>query len=126
MRCRPDETLWEGGTFSLRLEFTEEYPDKPPDVRFLTKMFHPNIYADGKICLDILQKEWSPLLDIGAVLQSIQSLLNDPNPDSPANSEAARFFVEEPLKYQKLVRLCVEDSWIAGRGESLGAKAAAD
>lgn len=39
----------------LSLEFTEEYPNKPPTVKFISKMFHPNVYADGSICLDILQ-----------------------------------------------------------------------
>ena len=39
---RPDDTPWEGGTFKLTLEFTEDYPNKPPVVKFVTKMFHPN------------------------------------------------------------------------------------
>ena len=39
----------------FQMEFSEEYPNKPPVVKFLSKMFHPNIYADGGICLDILQ-----------------------------------------------------------------------
>ena len=38
----PDDTPWEGGTFSLILEMTEEYPNKPPKVRFVSKVFHPN------------------------------------------------------------------------------------
>ena len=49
-------------------EFSEEYPNKPPKVKFVTKMFHPNIYADGQICLDILQNQWSPIYDISAIL----------------------------------------------------------
>lgn len=48
----PEKTIWEGGLFELELEFPVEYPAKPPRIRFLTKMFHPNIYNDGKICLD--------------------------------------------------------------------------
>jgi len=39
---RPDETPWEGGTFKMQIHFTEDYPNKPPKVKFITKMFHPN------------------------------------------------------------------------------------
>lgn len=108
----PDDTPWEGGTFKLILEFTEDYPNKAPQVRFLTKMFHPNIYADGQICLDILQNQWSPIYDISAILTSIQSLLCDPNPASPANSEASRLFNENRREYNRRVREIVEQSWV--------------
>mmetsp|Transcript_2257 Transcript_2257/g.3598 ORF Transcript_2257/g.3598 Transcript_2257/m.3598 type:complete len:152 (-) Transcript_2257:362-817(-) len=107
----PEDTPWEGGTFKLSLEFSEEFPNKAPQVRFLTKMFHPNIYNDGTICLDILQNQWSPIYDIQAILTSIQSLLCDPNPNSPANSEAARMYVDNPREYNRRVRQIVEDSW---------------
>jgi len=95
----------------LTLEFTEEYPSKPPAVRFLTPMFHPNIYSDGKICLDILQNQWSPTYDITAVLTSIQSLLSDPNPASPANAEASQLFDRDRREYNRRVREVVEASW---------------
>jgi len=108
----PDDTSWEGGTFKLVLEFTEDYPNKAPHVRFLTKMFHPNIYNDGQICLDILQNLWSPIYDISAILTSIQSLLCDPNPASPANSEASKLFSENRREYNRRVRAIVEDSWV--------------
>ncbi|KAG2595204.1 hypothetical protein PVAP13_5KG059287 [Panicum virgatum] len=109
----PDDTPWDGGTFKLTLQFTEEYPNKPPTVRFVSRMFHPNIYADGSICLDILQNQWSPIYDVAAILTSIQSLLCDPNPNSPANSEAARMFSENKREYNRKVREVVEQSWTA-------------
>eukprot|EP01091_Cochliopodium_minus_P018511 TRINITY_DN7532_c0_g1_i1.p1 TRINITY_DN7532_c0_g1~~TRINITY_DN7532_c0_g1_i1.p1 ORF type:complete len:169 (+),score=42.78 TRINITY_DN7532_c0_g1_i1:25-531(+) len=107
----PEETTWEGGTFKLSMEFTEEYPNKAPKVLFLSEMFHPNIYKDGSICLDILQNKWSPIFDISAILTSIRSLLPDPNPNSPANAEAARLFVENKREYNKKVQEKVELSW---------------
>ena len=72
----PDDTEWESGVFRLRLEFKDTFPQEPPKVQFLTKMFHPNIYTDGSICLDILQNRWSPTYDVAAILTSIQSLVS--------------------------------------------------
>ena len=99
-------------TSNNRIEFTSEYPNKPPIFKFQTKMFHPNIYKDGKICLDILQNKWSPGFNISAVLTSIQSLLPDPNPDSPANPEASNMFTDDSEGYAERVRACVEESWV--------------
>merc|ERR1712217_949913 len=95
----------------MGLTFTEEYPNKPPSVVFQTKMFHPNIYNNGHICLDILQHNWSPIYDIAAILTSIQSLLTDPNPNSPANVEAAKLYQENRREYEKRVAQIVEESW---------------
>ncbi|KAJ3338395.1 Ubiquitin-conjugating enzyme E2 2 [Gonapodya sp. JEL0774] len=109
----PEETPFEDGTFKLVLQFDESYPTKPPHVRFVTKMFHPNVYANGDLCLDILQNRWSPTYDVAAILTSIQSLLHDPNPASPANAEAARLFVENRKDYNRRVRETVEESWMS-------------
>ncbi|PAA87844.1 hypothetical protein BOX15_Mlig031575g1 [Macrostomum lignano] len=109
----PQDTPFEDGTFQLSMEFSEEYPNKPPVVRFLSKMFHPNVYADGSICLDILQTKWSPTYDVSAILTSIQSLLDEPNPNSPANSVAAGLYQENKREYEKRVKAIVEESWSA-------------
>ena len=94
-------------------------------------MFHPNVYADGGekllsiarlklverfdpflgICLDILQNRWSPTYDVSAILTSIQSLLDEPNPNSPANSVAAQLYQENRREYEKRVAAVVEQSW---------------
>ena len=95
----PEKSIWEGGVFKLKLKFTEDYPNQAPEVRFVTQMYHPNIYADGAICLDILQNNWSPIYDVAAILTSIQSLLPDPNPNSPANKEAAALFTDDKDEY---------------------------
>jgi len=69
------------------------------------------VYANGAICLDILQNQWSPIYDIAAILTSIQSLLTDPNPNSPANVEAAKLYQENRREYDRKVMEVVEGSW---------------
>jgi ubiquitin-conjugating enzyme E2 A len=106
------ETPFEDGTFKLLLHFDESYPNKPPTVKFLSRMFHPNVYANGELCLDILQNRWSPTYDVAAILTSIQSLLHDPNPNSPANAEAAQLYRENMKEYVRRVKGTVEESWL--------------
>jgi hypothetical protein len=74
-------------------------------------MFHPNVYNNGELCLDILQNRWSPTYDVAAILTSVQSLLHDPNVNSPANAEAAQLYRDNLKEYVKRVRATVEDSW---------------
>ena len=77
------------GVYKLELFLPEEYPMCPPKVRFMTKIYHPNVDRLGRICLDILKDKWSPALQIRTVLISIQALMSAPNPDDPLNNEAA-------------------------------------
>ncbi|KAK7605769.1 putative ubiquitin conjugating enzyme [Phyllosticta paracitricarpa] len=107
----PADTPFEDGTFRLVMHFEEAYPNKPPGVKFISQMFHPNVYATGELCLDILQNRWSPTYDVAAILTSIQSLLNDPNTSSPANVEASNLYKDNKREYIKRVRETVEKSW---------------
>ena len=68
----PADTPFEDGTFRLVMHFEEAYPNKPPGVKFISQMFHPNVYGTGELCLDILQNRWSPTYDVAAILTSIQ------------------------------------------------------
>lgn len=82
-------TVYEGYTFKLSLKFPTSYPFEAPQVTFATPCFHPNVDQYGNICLDILKEKWSAAYNVRTVLLSIQSLLGDPNLDSPLNGQAA-------------------------------------
>ncbi|KAL9975361.1 hypothetical protein ACROYT_G012516 [Oculina patagonica] len=82
-------TVYDGKEYKLTLEFPSTYPQKPPVVKFKTPCYHPNVDQQGNICLDILKESWSSLYDVRTILLSIQSLLGEPNNESPLNADAA-------------------------------------
>lgn len=88
----PEGSPFEGGLFKLELFLPEDYPMSAPKVRFITKIYHPNIDRLGRICLDILKDKWSPALQIRTVLLSIQALLSAPNPDDPLANDVAELW----------------------------------
>lgn len=104
----PSDSAYEGGLFRLELFLPADYPMAPPKVRFLTKIYHPNIDKLGRICLDILKDKWSPALQIRTVLLSIQALLSAPNPDDPLDNGVA-----EQWKTNEKTAIATAKEWTA-------------
>ena len=94
--------VYEGLVYKLSLTFPNGYPFTAPTVKFVTPCFHPNVDTYGNICLDILKDKWSALYDVRTILLSIQSLLGDPNNDSPLNVQAAQLWLDQ-VAYKKLL-----------------------
>ncbi|PWA51754.1 Ubiquitin-conjugating enzyme, active site-containing protein [Artemisia annua] len=97
------DTVFEGTEYKLSLSFPNDYPFKPPKVKFETGCFHPNVDVFGTICLDILQDKWSSAYDVRTILISIQSLLGEPNTSSPLNNQAAALWSNQE-EYRKMVQ----------------------
>ena len=101
----PSESPYAGGIFNMEINFPTNYPFKPPKVKFITKIYHPNIcYKSGSVCVDILNLDWISSLSIRTVLLSISSLLNDPNTESPLNIRAAELYDSSREKFDNKAR----------------------
>ena len=117
----PEDTIYEGGFFKAILTFPPDFPQSPPEMKFITEMWHPNIYPDGKVCISILhnpgvdqfneqeraEERWRPVLGVEQILVSVISMLRDPNCDSPANIDAGVMLRKKPEEYKKKVRQLV-------------------
>ncbi|XP_041755744.2 ubiquitin-conjugating enzyme E2 G1-like [Coregonus clupeaformis] len=98
----PQDTLFEGVFFKAYLTFPYDYPLRPPKMKFINEIWHPNVAKNGDVCISILhepgedkfgyekpEERWLPIHTVETIIVSVISMLADPNSDSPANVDAA-------------------------------------
>ncbi|KRX06185.1 Ubiquitin-conjugating enzyme/RWD-like protein [Pseudocohnilembus persalinus] len=103
----PKDCPWEAGVYTLYMDFSQNYPLKPPKCQFKPVLPHPNVYPSGTVCLSILNEEedWKSSITIKQILLGIQKMLKDePNIDSPAQYEPCALYRKDPEQYRKKVR----------------------
>ncbi|XP_033744449.1 ubiquitin-conjugating enzyme E2 4-like [Pecten maximus] len=88
----PEDTPYAGGVFVLHLNFPTDYPFKSPKVKFHTKIYHPNINSNGDICVNTLDRKWSPKDTIDKVLSDVLSLFIEANADDPLVPQIASVY----------------------------------
>lgn len=133
-------SVWEGGIYHLKMEFPEDYPLAPPVCTFEPPIPHPNVYRNGRVCTSILTMTpsashqaanedvenaassnggghdisiacyWDPSLSISEILVSIQYLMCEPNPFSPAQAEALMTYVHDRETYDAEARRFARES----------------
>ncbi len=111
----PPETIYEDGIFKCQITFSNQYPNKPPEFKFISNLPHPNIYPDGKVCISILHEgidetnyediseRWNPSHNVNTIIMSIISILISPNIDSTANVDMSKLWRNDYNEYKKMI-----------------------
>ena len=106
----PIDTCYQGGIFDVDIIIPDDYPFKPPKMKFDTKIWHPNISSvTGAICLDILKNEWTPALTIRTALISLQALMCEPVPNDPQDAVVAKQYMSDIQLFNQTAKHWVEE-----------------
>lgn len=118
----PKDTLYEGGVFELLMKFPSDFPMSPPELKFISDFWHPNVYKEtGVVCISILHppgedelsgesasERWLPTQTVSTIILSVVSLLSAPNFSSPANVDAGVEWRTNPEGYGKKISRLVD------------------
>lgn len=105
----PPNTPYALGTFCLSFDF-KDYPFKPPIVKFITKVYHPNIKTDtGDICAGLLEEGWAPTLTAKHCINVIRNMMAHPELDHPLETEIAQQYIEHNKEFEKAALKCTKE-----------------
>ena len=98
----PAGTPYEGGTFIVNVDFSDNYPFKCPNMKFVTKIYHPNIKTEtGEICAEAIKNSWVPTLNAQFIIKMLVELISNPNGEAPQEPEIAREFLMNKATFNK-------------------------
>jgi len=116
LTIEPDEGTYRGGRFTFDFKISQGFPHEPPKVECKQKIYHPNIDAQGKVCLNILREDWKPVLNLNAVIVGLQFLFLEPNASDPLNREAADDLRNNREGFKRNVRTAMAGGSVRGVG----------
>jgi len=100
----PTGTPYENGTFELDIQIPKRYPFEPPNVKFVTPIYHPNIDTSGRICLDTLKLPpkgtWRPCLNLSTILMMVRVLMAEPGSEDPLMTDIWHEFKHDYVTYK--------------------------
>ncbi|XP_007644826.1 ubiquitin/ISG15-conjugating enzyme E2 L6 isoform X3 [Cricetulus griseus] len=101
-RVAKDQPPYHLKAFHLQIDFPRDYPLRPPTLKFITKIYHPNVREDGQVCLPLISIEnWKPSTKTCQVLEALNMLVGRPNPEEPVRLELADLLTQNPEMFKR-------------------------
>lgn len=104
----PSGTVYEGGVFFITMSIPEDYPFKPPTVRFKTRIYHPNIDSQGRVCVDLIASNWTATNTLYKVIEGILSLLYVCQPEDALVPAIGDMYINDHSEFVRMAKLWTE------------------
>ena len=76
----PGDSLYKDDVFTLTMDFSSDWPERPPKLKLLTPIFHPNMH-EGAVCIAVMTKDYNDAISPRAIIDDFIDALRHPNPD---------------------------------------------
>ncbi|CAF3816826.1 unnamed protein product [Rotaria sp. Silwood1] len=102
-RIFPDSEIFKEGAFQIEMKLPPDFPFNPPEVRFLTPIYHPNVDTDGKFCHELLIKEakHSNKVTLIDVVKAVVQYIDHPNLEHPMRANVGCEYAEKRLDFNR-------------------------
>ncbi|GAB5356311.1 hypothetical protein AAMO2058_000279900 [Amorphochlora amoebiformis] len=101
----PADGPYEDGMFFVEIEFPDTYPEHPPKkVVMKTKVYHPNIDSQGRICLGEIKEAWNNKMNVKTIIDHMLQLFKHPDPADAINADVAKIMNDKPEEFQKTAK----------------------
>lgn len=99
-----NDSPYSDGIFFLKLVFSQDYPSHPPQIFFLTPIYHPNVRkSDGYVYVNFIW-DWKETTSVKEILIKLYSIFYLLNPDDPCrdpfSQEQSEQYKMDPSLYQ--------------------------
>ena len=106
LSINPDNSsFWKNKKINFQIKIPNSYPNRPPKIKCLKKIFHPNIDdSNGGVCLSIIREDWTPVYGLNHIFQGLLSLFYFFDSDDPLNKKAAESFSNNLEGFKEVIR----------------------
>ena len=86
------EQEFAGGKFIVELDFSDNFPFQAPKIKFITKVYHPNVSKEGGICTQALEAGWVPTKSACDVVDFVLTTFRHPSDENPQEVDIANHY----------------------------------